>query len=205
MNRQLRLFAETNAKWSCLMDDDNFVNVPLLKEILLSMDESKPYYLGKKSTGESISIYDRSTATRPFDFGTGGAGICMSQATIQKMTPRLANDGFRTLGSRFRLTDDLALGFFMSNILGIELTEMKNFHSHLEYLRAIPLKELKFQPVLSGGSIRGFNNDNLVSLPYLFEPDKDPLKFRSLYCYIFQTNCPRNSEVVLHKLEQQTF
>ena len=45
------------------MDDDNFVNIPLLKEILLSMDESQPYYLGKKSTAESVSIYDGSAAT----------------------------------------------------------------------------------------------------------------------------------------------
>lgn len=89
-------------------------------------------------------------------------------------------------------------------MLGIELTEMANFHSHLEDLSSIPLKELKNQPILSGGNLKGYNNNNLVSLPYLFEPDKDPLKFRSLYCYIFKTNCPRNSEAVLLKLEEQS-
>uniref|UniRef100_A0AC34RJH7 Fringe n=2 Tax=Panagrolaimus sp. JU765 TaxID=591449 RepID=A0AC34RJH7_9BILA len=200
VNRILRLFVETNAKWSCIFDDDNFVNVPLLKETLLAMDEAQPFYLGKKSTAEPVSIYDGSKTTRPFWFGTGGAGVCLSRAAVQKMAPRLANNGFRNLSSRLGLTDDMALGFFMANVLGIELTEMKNFHSHLEELSTIPVKDLKFQPVLSGSVVGGIN-DNLVALPYLFDPETDPYKFRSLYCYIFRYNCPAFAEPYFFKLE----
>lgn len=95
------------------------------------MDEAQPFYLGKKSTAEPVSIYDGSKTTvcqlwfdnfnhffqRPFWFGTGGAGVCLSRAAVQKMAPRLANNGFRNLSSRLGLTDDMALGFFMGEFV----------------------------------------------------------------------------------------
>jgi hypothetical protein len=195
MNRELRVFIEKNAKWSCHFDDDNYVNVPLLKQELLKFDYNIPYYLGKTSTAEPMTVYEGSAGSKPFWFGTGGAGVCLSQAALQKATPRILNNGFRTLAGKFRLPDDVTLGFLMVNVLGIELTEMKNFHSHLETLYVIPVEELQNQPVLSGGTMQ-YENDNLVAIPYMFEPRQDPLKFRSLHCHLFPEKCEQQNHIL---------
>lgn len=86
--------------------------------------------------------------------------------------------------------------FFIVNVLGIELTEMKNFHSHLETLYVIPPEDLHNQPVLSGGTMQ-YENDNLVAVPYLFDPSIDPFKFRSLHCYLFPEKCGINPKQLL--------
>ena len=88
-------------------------------------------------------------------------------------------------------------------MLGIELTEIKNFRSHLESLYIIPIEELQNQPVLSGGTLK-YENDNLVALPYLYSPSKDPLKFRTLHCYLFPQKCSITSQKLLigvHNIE----
>uniref|UniRef100_A0A7E4VQG5 Fringe glycosyltransferase n=1 Tax=Panagrellus redivivus TaxID=6233 RepID=A0A7E4VQG5_PANRE len=199
MNRELRVFVERDAKWSCHFDDDNYVNVPLLKELLLSMDETKAYYLGKASTAEPVSIPDRPMP--PFWFGTGGAGVCLSQFAVRKAAPKIMNNGFRNLAARLGLPDDMALGFLMANLLDIELTQISSFYSHFDELNLIPIHELPNQHVLSAYTHP--KQDNLVALPYLFAQQDDPFKFRSLHCFIFGQGCPPNAKKVFDRLRTE--
>lgn len=68
-------------------------------------------------------------------------------------------------------------------MLNIKLTEVSNFHSHYENMSSIPVEDLHNRPVLSG------KGDNLITLPALFPLKNDPLKFRSLHCYLFPNQC----------------
>ncbi len=52
---------------------------------------------------------------------------------------------FERAGDAIRLPDDVTLGFLAEHRLGVTLTRVPGFHSHLEPLRVIPRAELKDQ------------------------------------------------------------
>ena len=104
-----------NYRWWCHFDDDNYVHVARLSQLLLSQRSDRPVYLGKPSTARPIDIWDLhnpkvrrwwwccivSTVTKPsranfhfspqnvsqFWFATGGAGFCISRTMALKMAP----------------------------------------------------------------------------------------------------------------------
>ena len=45
----------TKLRWLCHVDDDNYLNVKRLYEVLNKFDPMKPWYLGKKSISTQIS------------------------------------------------------------------------------------------------------------------------------------------------------
>ncbi len=58
MSAEFDSFLRSHRRWWCHFDDDNYVHVARLAELLASHDPSAPAYLGKPSTAEPLEIFD---------------------------------------------------------------------------------------------------------------------------------------------------
>uniref|UniRef100_A0A023G3I8 Putative fringe glycosyltransferase pediculus us corporis fringe glycosyltransferase n=1 Tax=Amblyomma triste TaxID=251400 RepID=A0A023G3I8_AMBTT len=75
MSVELDFFLDSNKKWMCHFDDDNYVNVPRLVRLLQEYDPREDWYLGKPSIRQPLEILARDSS-RPqrkisFWFATG--------------------------------------------------------------------------------------------------------------------------------------
>lgn len=59
---------DDNKKWWCHFDDDNYVNIPKLIELLRHYDPIYDWYLGKTSIKQPLEIDDREFKVRFFLF-----------------------------------------------------------------------------------------------------------------------------------------
>lgn len=88
MSVEIDSFLKSGNKWFCHFDDDNYVNIPRLLDLLQSYDPQDDWYLGKPSIRHPLQILDRKTGSKfAFWFGTGGAGFCLSRSLAMKMSP----------------------------------------------------------------------------------------------------------------------
>ncbi|CAG0881445.1 unnamed protein product [Cyprideis torosa] len=133
-------FLESNKKWFCHFDDDNYVNVPRLLALLKGYDARHDWYLGKLSIRTPLEILNRDLPQQKisFWFATGGAGFCLSRAMAYRMMPLASGGKFIRIGEKIRLPDDVTIGYIIEHLLGLRLTVVEEFHSHLE-----PMKFMK--------------------------------------------------------------
>ena len=87
MEQEFQYFLRSHRQWWCHFDDDNFVNVVALGEMLEKYDSDKPWYLGKTSTASPLKIMTMDRKNSSFWFATGGAGFCVSRTLAMKMAP----------------------------------------------------------------------------------------------------------------------
>lgn len=133
MSVEMDTFLKSDDKWFCHFDDDNYVNVPRLLDLLQSYDPRDDWYLGKPSIRHPLQILDRKTGSKfAFWFGTGGAGFCLSRSLVMKMTPFASGGKFMSTCDKIRLPDDVTVGYIIQYLLHKPLTVVEHFHSHLE-------------------------------------------------------------------------
>lgn len=193
MSVEFDTFLESNKMWFCHFDDDNYVNVPRLVELLQKFNPQEDWYLGKPSIRAPLHIMNRDNPTGPkisFWFATGGAGFCLSRALALKMMPIASNGKFISIGDRIRLPDDVTMGYIIENLLNHNLTVVKEFHSHLEPMKFIRTDTLADQITFSYSQYG--KELNIVNIEGLSQRD-DPTRFLSLHCQLFPTfsYCPR--------------
>lgn len=189
-------YLESNKKWFCHFDDDNYVNVPRLVEVLQRYDYKEDWYLGRTSVYKPVRIYQKSKKSKKtklkysFWFGTGGAGVCLSRSLALKMLPFASGGRFISFCDNVRFPDDVSLGYLIENIMHINLTVIPEFHSHLEQMKLLDTEKLKEQ--VSFGYSRTKNEWNVVNVPG-FDTLYDPTRFLSLHCFLFPhfKFCPR--------------
>ena len=87
MEQEFEYFLKSHKQWWCHFDDDNFVNVMSLSQLLQQYDPARPWYLGKTSTAYPLEIRSRDGEKSSFWFATGGAGFCVSRTLAMKMAP----------------------------------------------------------------------------------------------------------------------
>ncbi|XP_034563960.1 beta-1,3-N-acetylglucosaminyltransferase radical fringe-like [Notolabrus celidotus] len=84
-------FIESQKKWFCHVDDDNYVILPSLLQLLSSYHHSQDVYLGRPSLDHPIEAAERvksdGSVSVKFWFATGGAGFCISRGLALKMSP----------------------------------------------------------------------------------------------------------------------
>lgn len=134
--------------WFCHFDDDNYVNVPALMRTLSGFPADEEWYLGKTSVPSPLQVVDRSEVRKrkvAFWFATGGAGLCLSRPLVERMAA--LERGLEATGEDIRLPDDVTLGFIIEHKLGVPLTQVKQFHSHLEPLKLIPSSQIREQVI----------------------------------------------------------
>jgi fringe protein len=143
----------SSTAWFCHFDDDNYVNMDRLMTVLAAYPASKEWYLGKVSTAQPLEVpYPRRSATslqsrdsssvkppatQSFWFATGGAGFCLSRPLVERMQPWISGGRFQQLADEIRLPDDVAVGYVVAVLMGVPLTPLADFHSHLEPLRLV--------------------------------------------------------------------
>eukprot|EP00118_Oscarella_pearsei_P014197 m.120075 g.120075 ORF g.120075 m.120075 type:complete len:396 (+) comp37721_c0_seq17:10-1197(+) len=195
----LRLRDQLFPRWFCHVDDDNYVNVPELINLLEKYNSSADYYLGKSSLARTIEIswtgknFPEDAVQKPFWFATGGAGYCVSRALADKMEPHVRKGKFRELCRIVRLPDDVTLGFLSECMLMTTLTQLTVLHSHLEMQGRVPKSEVKSQVTYSYGTLGRWNS--LIPIDGPFSKEDDPTRFKSFYCLMHPkvTWCPSNS------------
>jgi len=150
MQAELAAFLNSPARedWFCHLDDDNYLHLDGLLDTLARFPTSRgqQHYLGKSSIARPLDLLDRRQSPPSpvrFTFGTGGAGVCISRTALQRLeSEQQLVSGFQEVGDTIRLPDDVTLGYLMETVLGVKLTPLPSFHSHLEPLRTLKSNDL---------------------------------------------------------------
>ncbi|XP_059180423.1 beta-1,3-N-acetylglucosaminyltransferase radical fringe [Centropristis striata] len=188
-------FIESQKKWFCHVDDDNYVILPSLLRLLSSYHHSQDVYLGRPSLDHPIEAAERvksdGSVSVKFWFATGGAGFCISRGLALKMSPWASLGNFISTAEKIRLPDDCTIGYIIEALLEVTLTHTHLFHSHLENLQKLPTDTVLEQVTLSFGGFE--NRRNVVSVAGGFSLNEDPTRFKTVHCLLYpDTNwCPK--------------
>ncbi|XP_063790700.1 beta-1,3-N-acetylglucosaminyltransferase lunatic fringe [Pseudophryne corroboree] len=189
-------FIDSNKKWFCHVDDDNYVNIKTLIKLLSRYSHTNDVYIGKPSLDRPIQATERISENkmRPvnFWFATGGAGFCISRGLALKMSPWASGGHFMNTAEKIRLPDDCTIGYIIESVLGVKLLRSNLFHSHLENLHQVPQSEIHNQVTLSYGMFE--NKRNAILMKGAFSVEEDPSRFRSIHCLLYPDTpwCPRH-------------
>ncbi|KAI4878478.1 hypothetical protein NFI96_018337 [Prochilodus magdalenae] len=169
-------FIESQKKWFCHMDDDNYVILPSLLQLLSSYSHTQDVYLGRPSLDHPIETAERvksdGSVSVKFWFATGGAGFCISRGLALKMSPWASLGNFITTAEKIRLPDDCTIGYIIEALLEVPLKHTRLFHSHLENLQRLRTDSILKQVTLSYGGFE--NRRNVVSIAGGFSLAEDP-------------------------------
>lgn len=191
-------FIESQKKWFCHLDDDNYVLLPSLLQLLSSYHHSQDVYLGRPSLDHPIEAAERvksdGSVSVQFWFATGGAGFCISRGLALKMSPWASLGNFISTAEKIRLPDDCTIGYIIEALLELKLTHTSLFHSHLENLRKLPPESILEQVTLSYGGFE--NRRNVVSVVGGFSLAEDPTRFKTVHCLLYPETdwCPAVKE-----------
>ncbi|KAJ8363677.1 hypothetical protein SKAU_G00125080 [Synaphobranchus kaupii] len=180
-------FIESQKKWFCHVDDDNYVILPSLLLLLSSYSHTQDVYLGRPSLDHPIEAAERvksdgSTSVK-FWFATGGAGFCISRGLALKMSPWASLGNFISTAEKIRLPDDCTIGYIIEALLEVPMTHTQLFHSHLENLQRLPTETVLRQVTLSYGGYE--NRRNVVSIGGGFSLAEDPSRFKTVHCLLY--------------------
>ncbi|KAG4070934.1 hypothetical protein HA402_001371 [Bradysia odoriphaga] len=188
MSVEYDTFLESGKKWFCHFDDDNYVNVHKLLDLLKDYSPTVDWYLGKPSIASPLEIFIDNVESKSmhkkisFVFATGGAGFCISRALALKMMPIAGNGKFINIGDKIGLPDDVTMGYIIEYLLNVPLTIIDTFHSHLEPMEFLRKDTFKDQVSFSYGQIK--NDKNILNIDGL-DNISDPTRFYSLHCHLF--------------------
>ncbi|XP_057681192.1 beta-1,3-N-acetylglucosaminyltransferase radical fringe [Corythoichthys intestinalis] len=188
-------FIESQKKWFCHVDDDNYVILPSLLQLLSSYHHSQDVYLGRPSLDHPIEAAERvksnGLVSVKFWFATGGAGFCISRGLALKMSPWASLGNFISTAEKIRLPDDCTIGYIIEALLEVSLIHTHLFHSHLENLQKLPTDSVLEQVTLSYGGYE--NRRNVVSIAGGFSLLEDPTRFKTVHCLLYPDTdwCPK--------------
>ncbi|MCI4384013.1 hypothetical protein PGIGA_G00033420 [Pangasianodon gigas] len=190
-------FIESQKKWFCHVDDDNYVILPSLLQLLSSYSHTQDVYLGRPSLDHPIEAPERvrsdgSTSVK-FWFATGGAGFCISRGLALKMSPWASLGNFITTAEKIRLPDDCTIGYIIEALLEVPLIHINLFHSHLENLQRMRTADVIKQVTLSYGGFE--NRRNVMPIAGAFSLTEDPSRFKTVHCLLYPETewCLRDS------------
>ncbi|PVD38488.1 hypothetical protein C0Q70_01103 [Pomacea canaliculata] len=150
MSVEYDAYLASKKRWMCHFDDDIYVNIPVLMELLQKYKHTDDWYLGKPSLRHPIEVndFENPGAKITFWFATGSA-FCISRALALKMMPHAGGGRLMTLGEKLRLPDDCVMGYIIDHVLRKQLTVIEGFRSHLEALWLIKPYQLNKQITFS--------------------------------------------------------
>uniref|UniRef100_H3C3K1 RFNG O-fucosylpeptide 3-beta-N-acetylglucosaminyltransferase n=1 Tax=Tetraodon nigroviridis TaxID=99883 RepID=H3C3K1_TETNG len=186
-------FIESQKKWFCHVDDDNYMVLPSLLRLLSSYHHSQDVYLGRPSLDHPIEAAEKvkNNGMTPvkFWFATGGAGFCISRGLALKMSPWASLGNFITTAEKIRLPDDCTIGYIIEVLLDVHLTHTYLFHSHLENLHTLPIGT-----VLQQFTVGFFFSKQLgfFLLFYCLIQAQLPGRFKTVHCLLYPDagRCP---------------
>jgi hypothetical protein len=172
--------------WFCSFDDDNYVLVENLLQVLTSYyhQNATKLYVGRPSVPEGMKWTNPDgKAQETIHFLTGGAGYCITRELME-----YGRDLFSDL-TRFctHLSDDMAIGYIVNSKLGVKQQVDEHFHSHLERIRSsLPRHDIAKQ--VSFGYDNKMNREQAIqhfpNIPIMYDAEEDPMLFRSLRSFL---------------------
>ncbi|TSK14496.1 Beta-1,3-N-acetylglucosaminyltransferase radical fringe [Bagarius yarrelli] len=174
------LCCKMSVEWFCHVDDDNYVILPSLLQLLSSYSHTQDVYLGRPSLDHPIEapeIVKSDGRSRP---GTQDEpmGKVFEYITHLKISPHLITLGnFITTAEKIRLPDDCTVGYIIEALLDVPLIHTELFHSHLENLQRMPAADVLKQVTISYSSFE--NRRNVIPIAGKFSLTKDPSRFSS--------------------------
>jgi fringe protein len=193
----------SNATWFCSFDDDNYIILPNLIQVLSQYEKGpsrkgRDLYIGRAinffgARKLNLGIRRSSKLKPPFStfnktvaFGTGGAGYCLNRHLVQRGKIHL------TALNEVPFPDDVAVGYVVQHQLGVNITFNHLFHSHMEqHVRPdIPRNEIDKHVSF------GHNNKQEMHFPFcdmpntttIFSRAEDPMGFRSLWHHLHEAD-----------------
>nr|NP_001081655.1 Xfringe2 protein [Xenopus laevis]AAB38363.1 Xfringe2 [Xenopus laevis] len=171
-------FVLSDTKWFCHLDDDNYLNLHALLDLLSTFSHSTDVYVGRPSLDHPVGTVDRmkgdGSGSLKFWFATGGAGFCISRGLALKMSPWASMGNFISTAEKVRLPDDCTIGYIIEGMLDVKMQHSNLFHSHLEHLQRLPTESLLKQVTLSYGGPD--NKWNVVRVNGAFSLAEDPTR-----------------------------
>ncbi|OCT62682.1 beta-1,3-N-acetylglucosaminyltransferase radical fringe isoform X1 [Xenopus laevis] len=189
-------FVLSDKKWFCHLDDDNYLNLHALLDLLSTFSHSTDVYVGRPSLDHPVETVDRmkgdGSGSLKFWFATGGAGFCISRGLALKMSPWASMGNFISTAEKVRLPDDCTIGYIIEGMLDVKMQHSNLFHSHLEHLQRLPTESLLKQVTLSYGGPD--NKWNVVRVNGAFSLAEDPTRFKSVHCLLYSDTdwCPNH-------------
>ncbi|XP_013402809.1 beta-1,3-N-acetylglucosaminyltransferase lunatic fringe [Lingula anatina] len=180
----LKMFFLLTLRWFCHVDDDTYVNVPKLLEMLQNYNHTDDWYIGKPSMGHPLEIEEKDHIGHKiaFWFATGGAGFCISRGLALKMMPHAGGGRLNRACEKIRLPDDCTVGYIIGHILKTKLTVIQAFHSHLEGLQLLNPLDFRNQVTFSYSTYG--SRMNVVNVKG-FDKTEDPTRLKSIHCHLF--------------------
>ncbi|XP_077314999.1 beta-1,3-N-acetylglucosaminyltransferase radical fringe [Lithobates pipiens] len=192
-------FVLSSKKWFCHVDDDNYLNLHALLDLLSAFPHNTDVYVGRPSLDHPVETLDRvkgdGSSSLKFWFATGGAGFCISRGLALKMSPWASMGNFISTAEKVRLPDDCTIGYIIEGLLEVKMQHSNLFHSHLENLQILPQISLLQQVTLSYGGPE--NRRNVVRIPGAFSLEQDPTKFKTIHCLLYPETswCPQKKRL----------
>ncbi|CAK8684413.1 unnamed protein product [Clavelina lepadiformis] len=167
----------TQKSWFCHFDDDTFVNVHALLAMLRHFNSNLPFYIGRSPSQRAIitRVYDTKSSNKPqylekediyaitdksklvaFHFALGGAGYCLSRRLVHEMAPYLQTQTFVTTAASISLPDDCVIGYIITHLLNVSLTDSDVMHSQFEPMTSMRNEELIGQVTFSFNQSQSF-------------------------------------------------
>jgi fringe protein len=179
-------------EWFCHVDDDMYVNLEMLVDVLARLKRDKPVYFGRSGTypGKPRRVMKESkigTPGTPYNFAVGGM-YCLNRVFLNMARRWIGGrDAFKKMCSLVKEPEDVTVGIVAAILLGLDISHTELIRSHgLELYYADPTT-LKYQIAISYGYGMvhwGSNPHNVVPVPkHLFTITEDPSQFLSLHCH----------------------
>ena len=166
------------ARWWCHWDDDTYVNVPELVQLLAGYDWRQKWYVGRPHADNG---------TRGVWYAVAGSGICMSRAVVDELLPLTENGLLETMYAQHPLRDDVMLGHLVGDRLGVKLTVVKRMSSHAHWRSMRRLALGGDSTALRRQISVGYNDRVHPEFPVgvrTFEAIVDPTRFFSFHCLL---------------------
>lgn len=162
-------YLDSKKRWMCHFDDDTYVNIPVLVDLLRKYKHTEDWYLGKPSLRHPIEIHDPDNhgMKTTFWFATGSA-FCISRGLALQMMPHAG----------------AVISSVTEHLLRKQLTVIDEFRSHLEALWLIKPYQMKKQVTFSYSKYG--EKVNVVNVAG-FSNSEDPTRMKSIHCHLFPT------------------
>ncbi|OQV14888.1 hypothetical protein BV898_10920 [Hypsibius exemplaris] len=203
LQEELRMYfkiPKTLPAWFCHFDDDTYVNIPNLIVSLAALGDphTLPIFVGKSPPrltdgyNTSLHLLRWKNHHRMVTFANGPA-YCMSHRLMRKMEKTILQDRHVFNLAKFArrvdpgVGDDVILSIYISEILGVPLTQMPTMYSTLDNLTLLRKTDIDHAVTLSHSS----NNTFILPDSKLTSPDIIS-QFRLLNTFVGAHDWQRN-------------
>lgn len=196
--KEFDIFFENQSqfKWLCRFDDDQYVNVPLLIRYLRNYSPDKEnLYIGKPSIKEP-----KRGRGYTFWFATYGGGVCFSRSLLKKIRHDIYPvQNFIDGCVKSNFPDDTHIAYVLYKKYHINLTIANDFHHHIEGNQFVNLTNpSNLDEVITFG-FKGSNIPHFFSLL-----PGDTYRMQTLHCLLYPTaKCLRLIRTLLNKFYEK--